>query len=79
LSADPPSEPDQEPGKDTMAAGLAFAVMGTTAAGCVAAGIVLGIWFDHVAGSSPLGLLVGIVLGSVAAVVSVIQQIRRFL
>lgn len=75
----PEEHPDQEKQDATLAAGLAFAVMGTTAGACVAVGIVLGLWFDRATGSSPLGLLVGIVLGSVAAVVSVVQQIRRFL
>ncbi len=70
---------DQGNDEKSMAAGVAFAVMGTTAAGCVAVGVVLGLWFDRATGLSPLGILVGIVLGSVAAVVSVVQQIRRFL
>lgn len=59
--------------------GAAFALMGTTAALCVAVAIVVGIFFDRAEHSSPVGLLVGIVLGSIAAVVSVVQQIRRFL
>jgi F0F1-type ATP synthase assembly protein I len=75
----PNEQPDQEKEEKSLAAGMAFAVMGTTAATCVAVGIVLGLWFDRAVGSSPLGLLAGIVLGSVAAVMSVIQQIRRFL
>ena len=80
MSAPGPSElPDQEKNEKNLAAGLAFAVMGSTAAMCVAVGIVLGLWFDGATRSSPVGLLVGIVLGSVAAVVSVIQQIRHFL
>jgi F0F1-type ATP synthase assembly protein I len=76
---DPDGHSDQDKQDATLAAGMAFAVMGTTAAGCVAVGVVLGLWFDGATGLSPLGLLVGIVLGSVAAVVSVVQQIRRFL
>lgn len=54
-------------------------VMGTTIAACVGVGLGLGIWADRTWGTSPGGLLIGIVLGAVAAVVSVIQQIRRFL
>jgi F0F1-type ATP synthase assembly protein I len=76
---DPEEHSDQEKEEKNFAAGLAFAVMGTTAATCVAGGILLGLWFDGATGLSPLGILVGIVLGSVAAVVSVVQQIRRFL
>lgn len=57
----------------------AFAVMGMTSAVCVAVGVVLGIWMDHVTHVAPAGLLIGIVLGTVAAVASVITQVRRFL
>ncbi len=78
--SDHPSEEQSDQEKErTLAAGLAFAVMGTTAASCFAVGILLGLWCDARAGTSPFGLLAGIVLGSVAAVVSVVQQIRRFL
>ena len=79
MSDGPPREDSDQEKERTLAAGLAFAVMGTTAAGCVAVGIVLGLWCDAEAGTSPFGLLAGIVLGSIAAVVSVVQQIRRFL
>jgi F0F1-type ATP synthase assembly protein I len=57
----------------------AFAVMGTTIATCVGVGVGLGIWADHTWGTAPAGLLIGIVLGTVAAVVSVVKQVRRFL
>ena len=57
----------------------AFATLGTTIALCEAAGVALGIWADHVGHSSPAGLLIGIALGTVAAVVSVVKQVRRFL
>ena len=57
----------------------AFAVMGTTIATCVAVGVGLGIWADTTWHSSPAGLLIGIMLGTVAAVVSVVQQVRRYL
>jgi F0F1-type ATP synthase assembly protein I len=57
----------------------AFATMGLTAAIVVAAGVVLGLWADSAWGVEPWGLLIGIALGTVAAVVSVVQQVRRFL
>jgi F0F1-type ATP synthase assembly protein I len=57
----------------------AFAVMGTTIAACLAVGVLAGLWFDHEVGSAPAGLLIGIALGTVAAVVSVVKQVRRFL
>ncbi len=53
--------------------------MGSTIAGCVGAGVALGIWVDHIFHTAPAGLLIGIVLGTVAAVVSVVQQVRRYL
>ncbi len=57
----------------------AFAVMGTTIAACETVGVLLGLWADHAWGTAPGGLIIGIVLGTVAAVVSVVQQVRRFL
>jgi F0F1-type ATP synthase assembly protein I len=57
----------------------AFAVMGTTIATCVGIGVGLGIWADNTWHTAPAGLLIGIVLGTVAAVVSVVQQVRRYL
>jgi F0F1-type ATP synthase assembly protein I len=53
--------------------------MGSTIATCVGVGVVLGLWADHAWGTAPAGLLIGIVLGTVAAVVSVVKQVRRFL
>jgi F0F1-type ATP synthase assembly protein I len=57
----------------------AFAAMGTTIAGCLAVGVVLGLFLDHLWRFAPAGLLLGIVLGTVAAVVSVVQLVRRYL
>lgn len=57
----------------------AFATMGTTIAGCEAVGVFLGIWADRTWHSAPVGLLLGVVLGTVAAVVSVVKLVRRFL
>ncbi len=57
----------------------AFAAMGSTVAILVALGVVLGLWADRAWGTAPWGLIIGIALGTVAAVVSVVKQIRRFL
>jgi F0F1-type ATP synthase assembly protein I len=57
----------------------AFAAMGTTLAGCEAVGVLLGLYLDHLGNFAPWGLLIGIVLGTVAAVASVMQLVRRFL
>jgi F0F1-type ATP synthase assembly protein I len=53
--------------------------MGTTIAACEAVGVVLGLWADRAWGGAPWWLLIGIALGTVAAVVSVLQLVRRFL
>jgi len=82
LSAQPEPSPDaagENPDGSNLPGVAAFAVMGMTSAVCVAVGVVLGIWADHAWGTAPGGLLIGIVLGTVAAVVSVVQQVRRFL
>jgi F0F1-type ATP synthase assembly protein I len=77
---DPPTPPDSKyPDKSGLPGAAAFAVMGTTIATCVGLGVVLGIWADDSWHTAPAGLLIGIVLGTVAAVVSVVQQVRRFL
>jgi F0F1-type ATP synthase assembly protein I len=57
----------------------AFAAMGTTLAGCEAIGVLFGLYLDHLWSFAPWGLLIGIVLGTVAAVASVVQLVRRFL
>ena len=80
----PPGGDDNGPdqGKPTLRdlPGLAaFAAMGTTIAGCLAVGVVLGLFLDHLWDLAPAGLLLGIVLGTVAAVVSVVQLVRRYL
>jgi F0F1-type ATP synthase assembly protein I len=57
----------------------AFATMGMTIAVLIGIGVGLGIWADDNWGHAPLWLFIGLVLGTVAAVVSVVQQVRRFL
>ena len=53
--------------------------MGTTCATCIAVGVLAGLWVDHYWRTSPWGLLLGIVLGAVVAVLGVAQQVRRYL
>jgi len=77
---EPPKGSDQE--KSTvrdLPGAVAFAAMGTTLASCLAAGVLLGLYLDHLWHVAPVGLLIGIVLGTVAAVVSVVQLVRRYL
>jgi F0F1-type ATP synthase assembly protein I len=73
-----PPEQDNGPIKDLPGVAV-FLAMGTTVAIIIAVFVVLGLWADSAWGSSPWGLLIGITLGTVAAVVSVVKQVRRFL
>jgi len=77
---DPLTPPEQENDlvKDLPGV-VAFMAMGMTVAIIIAVFVVLGLWADHAWGTSPWGLLIGIALGTVAAVVSVVKQVRRFL
>lgn len=65
-----------------MAEGLDWSsmlTMGLTAAGVVAAGIGLGWLVDALAGTFPIFLLVGILLGLVGAVTYMISKFRIYL
>ena len=75
-----PITPEQanQPVRDLPGA-VAFMSMGLSAAIEIAIGLGLGLWADHAWASAPWGLLIGIALGTVAAVVSVVKQVRRFL
>jgi len=77
-SSDIPPEQGNSFAKDLPGV-AAFATMGLSAAIVIAVGVVLGLWADSAWGSEPWGLLIGIALGTVAAVVSVVKQVRRFL
>jgi F0F1-type ATP synthase assembly protein I len=77
MTSPPPDEPP-EPVKPLPGA-MAFVGLGTTAAGCVAVGVGGGIALDSWLHTSPLFLVVGLVLGVAAAVGSVVAQVRRYL
>jgi ATP synthase protein I len=53
--------------------------MGLSAAVCVAAGVLLGLWLDNTFHTAPALLLVGLALGLVTAALSIIKQIRTYL
>jgi len=76
--AQKPEEFHNEPVSDLPGV-AAFATMGLTVAVTVGVGVLLGILADNAWGAAPLWLVIGLVLGTVAAVVSVKQLIRRFL
>ncbi|MDE3065203.1 MAG: AtpZ/AtpI family protein [Acidobacteriota bacterium] len=72
-------QPPEQPGLSDLPGVAAFAVMGSTIATCIGVGVVLGLGADRAWHTSPWGLIFGIVLGTVAAVVSVVKLVRRFL
>ena len=76
---DPPGAQPRQSGFSNLAGVAAFAVMGTTIATCIGVGVVIGLGIDSWLSTSPWGLFFGIVLGTVAAVVSVVKLVRRFL
>ena len=78
-SKDSTANVSENPDRSDLPGVAAFAVMGTTIATCIAVGVVLGLLADHAWGTAPAGLLIGIVLGTVAAVMSVVKQVRHFL
>jgi F0F1-type ATP synthase assembly protein I len=75
----PPAPQPKQSGISDLPGVAAFAVMGSTIATCLAVGVVLGLEADHLFHTSPWCLIFGIVLGTVAAVVSVVKLVRRFL
>ena len=72
-------ERTQKPVMSELPGLAAFATMGTTIALCEAVGVLLGLWADHSFGTGPTFLIIGVVLGPVMAVMSVIKQVRRYL
>lgn len=79
MTSQPPSDPPESEGPRPLPGAVAFLGMGTSVAGCVAVGVFLGIWLDGQAGTSPLFLVIGLLLGLAAAVGTVVAQVRRFL
>jgi len=57
----------------------AFVSLGSTIATCVAVGVAIGLGVDQWLTLAPWGLVAGLVLGVVAAVVSVYKLARRWL
>ncbi|MEI8056303.1 MAG: AtpZ/AtpI family protein [Actinomycetes bacterium] len=81
MSSQPEDEPKPATSQDPtdLPSVWAFVGMGTTIAGCVAVGVVVGLYVDGLARSAPWGLVVGFLLGSAAATASVVAQVRRYL
>jgi hypothetical protein len=58
---------------------VAFLNMGLAAAVCVGVGLLLGLWGDSAWHTSPVLLVVGLLLGLAVAAASVVAQIRKYL
>jgi len=74
-----PREPSEPEPLKPLPGALAFVGLGTTVAGCVAVGVGAGIALDAWLHTSPVLLIVGLLLGVAAAVASVRAQVRRYL
>ncbi len=80
------TDPEQrgEPSADSngikpLPSAVAFLGMGLSAAVCVGAGVVVGIWADDTWHTAPALLVVGLLLGLAAATLFVVAQIRKYL
>jgi ATP synthase protein I len=79
------SDPTPEPPPSSAASpkplpsAAVFLGLGTAMAGCVGVGVLAGLWLDARVHTSPLFLVLGLVLGVASAVWTVVSQVRRFL
>jgi F0F1-type ATP synthase assembly protein I len=64
---------------DSRADGWALLGLGTTLAGCLVAPTLLGWLIDHLAGTFPVFLLIGLALGIVATARVAYTEMRKFL
>jgi len=79
VSAPDPAPPGPSRSPKPLPSAAAFLGLGATVAGCVGLGVLLGIWLDARAHTSPLFLMLGLLLGVASAVWTVVVQVRRFL
>ena len=77
--SEPPHRPTGTDEPKPLPGAVAFLNMGLAAAVCVGAGLLLGLWADSAWHTSPILLVVGLVLGLAAAAASVVAQIRKYL
>ncbi len=72
---------DERPdaGPDAGLRGRDLIGLGGLLAGCVILGTVLGLLVDNAAGSSPVGVLIGLGLGIVAGAVAFVVKVRAAL
>jgi len=51
--------------------------LGALLVGCVVGCTLLGLFIDHLAGSSPLGVVVGVALGMLLGALGFVARVRR--
>lgn len=76
---DPRPDPPPNPSVRPLPSAAVFLGLGTAVAGCLAIGLFAGIWLDGRAHTTPLFLVLGLLLGAAAAVGTVVTQVRRFM
>jgi len=64
---------DENAKTTTTPAALFFVAVGSTIVGSIIFGLLLGLWLDGVAGTSPLFLLIGLFLGIGGAVAALVR------
>jgi F0F1-type ATP synthase assembly protein I len=72
------SEKDSDQPLSDLPSLAAWLTMGSTIVGCETTGVLLGLGADHFWRVAPAGLVIGIVLGTSSAVVSLLRQVRRY-
>ncbi len=77
----PPLTPEHEPSTPPrdLPGVAAFLGLGSTIAATIGVFVVLGIWADDELQSSPVCLVIGLVLGCVAATATTVALVRRYL
>lgn len=80
MSDAPQDDPERKPRSlPELPGAAAFLSMGTTVGACVGVGVVLGVLADDEWHVSPWGLLIGLGLGVLVGVLSVIRLVQRWL
>jgi F0F1-type ATP synthase assembly protein I len=64
---------DEKAKTTTTPAALFFVAVGSTIVGSIIFGLLLGLWLDGVAGTSPLFLLLGLLLGIGGAAAALVR------
>jgi F0F1-type ATP synthase assembly protein I len=72
-------DPGRPPAPRDLPGAAAFLGLGLTIACTVGGCVVLGIWADAALGTSPLCLVLGLLVGCLAATATTVALVRRYL